>query len=73
MEELSGVGAIIHTCCRHESELNECLSQWKMKGFQVTGSLCDVLSPTEREKLINKVSFLFNGKLNILVSALFLY
>ncbi|KAH7542402.1 hypothetical protein FEM48_Zijuj02G0069600 [Ziziphus jujuba var. spinosa] len=68
VEELAGFGAVIHTCSRHEYELNECLSQWGMKGFRVTGSVCDVLSPTDREKLINKVSSLFNGKLNILIN-----
>ncbi|KAF3454644.1 hypothetical protein FNV43_RR05092 [Rhamnella rubrinervis] len=68
VNELAGLGATIHTCSRKESELNECLSQWEMKGFRVTGSVCDVLSPTEREKLINKVSSLFNGKLNILIN-----
>ena len=66
---MAGLGATIHTCSRNESELNECLSEWEMKGFSVTGSVCDVLSPTEREKLINKFSSLFNGKLSINVNS----
>ncbi|RWW04018.1 hypothetical protein GW17_00032784 [Ensete ventricosum] len=36
--------------------------------LKVTGSVCDVSSPTEREKLMGRVKSIFNGKLNILVS-----
>lgn len=68
VEELAGLGATIHTCARTESVLNECLQEWKMKGFKVTGSVCDVSSRTEREKLMSTVSSQFDGKLNILVS-----
>ncbi|KAB2606964.1 tropinone reductase [Pyrus ussuriensis x Pyrus communis] len=57
VEELAGLGAIVHTCSRNEVDLNDCLSQWEKKGFQVTGS-----------ELINKVSSLFDGKLNILIT-----
>ncbi|KAG6789353.1 hypothetical protein POTOM_005449 [Populus tomentosa] len=66
VEELAGLGATIHTCARTESVLNECLQEWKMKGFKVTGSVCDVTSRTEREKLMSTVSSQFDGKLNIL-------
>ncbi|XP_021814292.1 tropinone reductase homolog At2g29290-like isoform X1 [Prunus avium] len=68
VEELAGLGATIHTCARNEVELNDCLRQWGKKGFQVTGSVCDVVSRTQREELINKVSSLFDGKLNILIN-----
>ncbi|CAL8160817.1 unnamed protein product [Prunus armeniaca] len=68
VEELAGLGATIHTCARNEVDLNDCLSQWEKKGFQVTGSVCDVVSRTQREELINKVSSLFDGKLNILIN-----
>ena len=67
VEELAGFGAIIHTCARDEAHLNECLSDWKKKGFQVTGSVCDASSWTEREKLMQTVSTLFDAKLSILV------
>ncbi|XP_050140901.1 tropinone reductase homolog At2g29340-like isoform X5 [Malus sylvestris] len=70
VEELAGLGAIVHTCARTEVDLNDCLSQWEKKGFQVTGSVCDVVSKTQREELINKVSSLFDGKLNILVQSI---
>ncbi|XP_016651191.1 PREDICTED: tropinone reductase homolog At2g29360-like isoform X2 [Prunus mume] len=57
VEELAGLGATIHTCSRNEVQLNDCLSQWKMKGFdQVTGSVCDVVSKAQREELINKIN-----------------
>ncbi|KAE8039128.1 hypothetical protein FH972_011570 [Carpinus fangiana] len=68
VEELAGLGATVHTCSRNEADLNECLSEWRKKSFQVTGSVCDVSSRTEREKLITIVSTIFNGKLNILVN-----
>ena len=67
VEELAGFGVIIHTCARDEAHLNECLSKWKNKGFQVTGSVCDVSSWTEREKLMQTVYSLFDAKLSILV------
>lgn len=71
MEELAELGAIVHTCARNEADLDECLREWKMKGFKVTGSICDVSSRGEREMLMDKVSALFNGKLNILVCCSF--
>ncbi|KAG2267613.1 hypothetical protein Bca4012_069956 [Brassica carinata] len=68
VEELAGFGAIIHTCARDEPQLNECISQWQKKGFHVTGSVCDVTSGTGREKLMQNVSSMFGGKLDILIN-----
>ncbi|PKI35254.1 hypothetical protein CRG98_044345 [Punica granatum] len=51
-----------------EPELNECLDHWKVKGFKVAGSVCDVSSRAEREILIKDVSSFFNSKLDILVN-----
>nr|POF12163.1 tropinone reductase like [Quercus suber] len=68
VEELAGFGATVHTCSRNEVDLNECLSEWRKKGLQVTGSVCDVSSRAERENLISTASNLFNGKLNILIN-----
>ncbi|KAL5717259.1 tropinone reductase I [Ranunculus cassubicifolius] len=68
VEELAELGAVIHTCSRNESELNNCLQDWKSKGFNVTGTICDVSSSVERVKLIESVSSVFNGKLNILIN-----
>ncbi|XP_057953107.1 tropinone reductase homolog At5g06060-like [Malania oleifera] len=68
VEELAGLGAAVHTCCRNEAELNACLHQWKQKGFAVTGSVCDVSSPAQRHKLMETASSLFRGNLNILIN-----
>ncbi|MFS7979224.1 putative oxidoreductase [Helianthus anomalus] len=68
VEELAALGAVVHTCSCNESELNQRLQEWSLKGFSVTGSVCDVASRPQREVLVAKVSSLFNGKLNILVS-----
>ncbi|XWS71646.1 hypothetical protein CRYUN_Cryun03dG0156100 [Craigia yunnanensis] len=68
VEELAALGATVYTCSRNEDQLNQCLIEWKMKGFQVAGSVCDATSSAERKRLMNKVSSLFNGKLNILIN-----
>ncbi|KNA04638.1 hypothetical protein SOVF_197780 isoform A, partial [Spinacia oleracea] len=68
VEELAGLGARVHTCARNETELEACKSNWETKGFQVSCSVCDVKSQSQIEKLMETVSFQFNGKLNILVN-----
>ena len=68
VEELAKLGAIIHTCSRNQKELDQCLELWKIKGFEVTGSVCDLKSPAQREQLMKTVASLFRGKLNILVN-----
>ncbi|XP_011023549.1 PREDICTED: tropinone reductase homolog At1g07440-like isoform X2 [Populus euphratica] len=68
VEELAALGAIVHTCARNQDQLNDRVREWKEKGFKVTGSVCDVSSNAEREKLMKEVSSLFDGKLNILVN-----
>ncbi|XP_043699398.1 tropinone reductase homolog At5g06060-like isoform X3 [Telopea speciosissima] len=68
VEELAGLGAAVHTCSRNEAELNGCLRDWVGKGFQVTGSVCDASSRPQREKLMETVSSVFGGKLNILIN-----
>ncbi|KAL0404691.1 UNVERIFIED_CONTAM: Tropinone reductase 1 [Sesamum radiatum] len=68
VEELGGFGARIHTCSRNERELNERIQEWKGKGFEVSGSVCDLSSRTQREELMHTVAQLFDAKLNILVN-----
>ena len=63
LEELAGLGATVHTCTRNEAQLNECLHEWKVKGFRVTGFVCDAVSQAQREKLISTVSSLFRLRL----------
>lgn len=67
VEELCGLGATVHTCGRNEDELGKCLRSWKDEGFTVSGSLCDVSSQVDRQKLMEVVSSTFNGRLDILV------
>ncbi|KAL2333283.1 hypothetical protein Fmac_014496 [Flemingia macrophylla] len=68
VEELCGFGATVHTCSRNQAELDRCLTKWRTQGFFVSGSVCDVSSKPHREKLIEEVTSLFNGKLNIYVN-----
>ena len=67
VEELAELGATVYTCSRNEAELNKCIHEWEIKGYKVSGSVCDASTRAEREKLMSNVSSLFNGKLNILV------
>ncbi|KAH1196674.1 Tropinone reductase [Glycine max] len=68
VSDLAAFGAAVHTCSRTQTELNKCLQEWQSLGFQVTGSVCDVSSPSQREKLIEEVTSILNGKLNIYVN-----
>ncbi|XP_016510681.2 tropinone reductase homolog At2g29260, chloroplastic-like isoform X2 [Nicotiana tabacum] len=68
VEELCGLGATVHTCARNEDELGTCLRSWKDEGFAVSGSLCDVSSQVDRQKLMEVVSSTFDGRLNILLA-----
>ncbi|KAI3508549.1 hypothetical protein L1887_23557 [Cichorium endivia] len=68
VEELAEFGAKVHTCSRNESELNQRLQEWSNKGFNVTGSVCDLSSRPQREQFVEKVTSLFGGKLNILIN-----
>nr|XP_034917984.1 tropinone reductase homolog At2g29150-like isoform X2 [Populus alba] len=65
--ELAALGAIVHTCGRSQEQLRENLREWKAKGFKVTGSVCDLSSNADREKLMEEVSSFFDGKLDILL------
>ncbi|KAJ1695007.1 hypothetical protein LUZ63_011705 [Rhynchospora breviuscula] len=66
VEELARFGVAVHTCSRNEEELNAMLNQWKSMNFHITGSICDVSNHAEREKLMDEVRTIFNGKLDIL-------
>ncbi|RZC43462.1 hypothetical protein C5167_036413 [Papaver somniferum] len=67
-EELAGFGAAVHITARNETAIEECLQNWREKGYTVTGSVSDATVPDDREKLIKTVSSVFDGKLNILVN-----
>ncbi|KAK7387413.1 hypothetical protein VNO78_28202 [Psophocarpus tetragonolobus] len=68
VEDLCGFGATVHTCSRNQAELDKCLAEWRSKGFLVSGSVCDISSQPQRENLIQEVTSIFNGKLNIYVN-----
>ncbi|GER34944.1 NAD(P)-binding Rossmann-fold superfamily protein, partial [Striga asiatica] len=68
VEELSAMGAAVYTCSRNEEELNKRLKEWESKGFKVCGSVCDASSREQRVQLMEKVSSVFDGKLNILIN-----
>ncbi|WVZ05399.1 hypothetical protein V8G54_018745 [Vigna mungo] len=67
-EELAEFGASVHICSRNQQDVDKCLEEWKRKGFRITGSPCDVLSPDQRQNLIKNVASIFDGKLNILIN-----
>ncbi|KAG9439779.1 hypothetical protein H6P81_019944 [Aristolochia fimbriata] len=68
VEELAQFGASVYTCARNETELGVRLREWKEAGLNVHGSVCDIFSQSSRSKLMDDVSSVFNGKLNILIS-----
>nr|GLL26835.1 tropinone reductase homolog [Ipomoea trifida] len=68
VEEFASLGASVYTCARNQKDLDECLKSWKDKGYCVFGSTCDILQPSERERLMQLVYKQFDGKLNILVN-----
>ncbi|MCL7040303.1 hypothetical protein MKW94_002494 [Papaver nudicaule] len=41
VEELAGLGATVHICSRTEDVVKQCLKDWELKGYKVTGSVCD--------------------------------
>ncbi|CAD6252920.1 unnamed protein product [Miscanthus lutarioriparius] len=69
VEELAAFGARVHTCSRNAAELEECRWRWaEEKGLQVTVSVCDVAVHAEREALMDTVTDVFAGQLDILVN-----
>lgn len=68
VNDLAAFGAAVHTCSRNQTELKKCLQEWQTQGFQATGSVCDVSSPPQREKLIQEVASTFSTELNIYIS-----
>lgn len=68
VEELARLGATVYTCSRKETELNKCLQEWEKSKLSVAGSVCDITSRVGRVELMEKVSSIFDGKLNIIVS-----
>lgn len=60
---------LIHTCSHNETELNQRIKEWNSKGLKVIGSVCDLKIRAQMEKLVETVSSVYDGKLNIHVSS----
>ncbi|KAI0498355.1 hypothetical protein KFK09_021596 [Dendrobium nobile] len=58
VEELASLGAKVHTCARNQEDLDKSLQHWQSLKLNVTGSICDVSSRAERDKLMELVSSL---------------
>lgn len=57
----------MHVCDVNEAELNQRLQTWQELHLPITGSICDVSSHAQRKNLMERISNIFDGKLNILV------
>ncbi|XP_026432272.1 tropinone reductase homolog At5g06060-like, partial [Papaver somniferum] len=51
-----------------EIDIQQCLQNWREKGYTVTGTVSDATVPVDRKKLIKTISSVFGDKLNILVN-----
>jgi tropinone reductase I len=71
VEELAALGAAVHTCSRNEADLRARLAEWDatdgLRGT-VMGSVCDVSTRDQRERLLRDVAARFGGRLDILVN-----
>uniref|UniRef100_A0ACD5X5W9 Uncharacterized protein n=1 Tax=Avena sativa TaxID=4498 RepID=A0ACD5X5W9_AVESA len=68
VEELVGLGARVHTCSENAAGLEECRRRWEELKLPVTVSVCDVSVRAQRDKLMETVKQIFDGKLDILVN-----
>jgi Tropinone reductase 1 len=68
VEALAHAGASVYTCARTAADVDVCLKEWRARGFDVDGCVCDVSDPRSREGLARRVSEKYGGVLNILVS-----
>ncbi|XP_052160809.1 noroxomaritidine/norcraugsodine reductase-like [Oryza glaberrima] len=74
VEELAGFGVRVHTCSRHDADLQDCLRRWNAAGdgggaaALVTGSVCDVSVRGDREALVAAARAALGGRLDMLVN-----
>uniref|UniRef100_A0A7S2PNU7 Tropinone reductase n=1 Tax=Leptocylindrus danicus TaxID=163516 RepID=A0A7S2PNU7_9STRA len=70
VSELASLGCHVLTCSRSETDLEECLSEWRGKhGLeQIYGIVADVSTEEGREALIEKAKELFDNRLDILIN-----
>jgi tropinone reductase I len=55
VEELASMQVRILTCARHENDLQECLQSWRTAGYDCSGVIADVATPTGRATLVSAV------------------
>lgn len=68
VEYLATKGAKVFACDIKDKELNEYVSELTAKGYTVQGEKCDVTKTEQVTSLIEKVSKVFGGKLDVLVN-----
>ncbi|GJN16842.1 hypothetical protein PR202_gb03866 [Eleusine coracana subsp. coracana] len=70
VEELAGFGVRVHTCARHDADLQECLRRWRADDrlARVTATACDVSVRGDRERLVAAARDELGGRLDILVN-----
>uniref|UniRef100_A0A0E0FYD5 Tropinone reductase I n=1 Tax=Oryza nivara TaxID=4536 RepID=A0A0E0FYD5_ORYNI len=77
VEELAGFGVRVHTCSRHDADLQDCLRRWNAAdggglgggaAAPVTASVCDVSVRGDREALVAAARAALGGRLDILVN-----
>ena len=68
VEALCHHGCRVFTCARTAGDVETCVEDWRRRGYDVDGCVCDVSDANAREELARRVSEKFSGELNILVS-----
>ncbi|MCL7032027.1 hypothetical protein MKW94_014394 [Papaver nudicaule] len=51
VEELAALGAVVHMTARNENDIEQCLQNWKEKGYTVTGSVNNVGTAVMKDTL----------------------
>lgn len=70
VEDMAALGAHVITCCRNQTELEECLSEWNSKGYahEVLGCIADVSTTEGRDIFIEFIRKFSPEKLDCLVN-----
>lgn len=68
VEECASLGATVFTCARDQRNLNECLTEWQNKGYNVVGVTADVTSDAGRQSFLSFIQQHLDGRLDGLVN-----
>jgi gluconate 5-dehydrogenase len=66
-EGLAEAGAGLMLCARRAEWLDETLAEFRGKGFQVEGKLCDVSKPVEIQQVVDETVKIF-GEIDVLIN-----